>query len=62
MEYFSQIPLCEITKYFDNVDYCNFGDILKALIKVREESGNNNEDYFFITKKLLEEEEGDNIN
>lgn len=24
MEYFSQIPLCEITKYFDNNDYCNF--------------------------------------
>ncbi len=24
MEYFSQIPLCEITKYLDNDDYCNF--------------------------------------
>ena len=39
-----------------NVDYSNFGDLLKTLIKVREETGGNNEDYFFITKKLLEED------
>lgn len=33
-----------------DVDYCNYGDILTALVKVREQTGNNNEDYFFITK------------